>query len=127
MFGFTVMNDSILCLPWPKNLTSIFFFTFFIRHFKQLQQLGVPETSIKHGLTTMESDRWIVSVEPTQVTLVDLQNQAQVTRRPMKAEAVVMNPSSNILALRNEKTLQMFNLDTKAKLKSAELEGVVFW
>ena len=62
-----------------------------------LQQLGVPQASIKHGLTSMESDRWIVCVEPNQVTMVDLQNGAQVTRRPIQAEAAVMNPSSNIL------------------------------
>jgi len=86
-----------------------------------LQQLGIPETSIKHGLTTMESDRWIVSVEPTQVSLIDLQNQAQVTRRPIKAEAAVMNPSSNILALRSGKVIQMFNLDTKSKVKSHDM------
>jgi clathrin heavy chain len=93
-----------------------------------LQQLQVPETSIKHGLTSMESDRWIVSVEPTQVSLIDLQNQAQVTRRPIKAEAAVMNPSSNILALRSGKMIQMFNLDTKSKLKSHEVDSpVVFW
>ena len=94
----------------------------------QLQQLGIPETSIKHGLTTMESDRWIVSVEPTQVTLVDLQNQAQVTRRPIKAEAAIMNPASNILALRSGKMIQMFNLDTKSKLKSHEVDSpIVYW
>mmetsp|Transcript_18983 Transcript_18983/g.34166 ORF Transcript_18983/g.34166 Transcript_18983/m.34166 type:complete len:1741 (-) Transcript_18983:249-5471(-) len=93
-----------------------------------LQQLGVPETSIKHGLTTMESDKWIVSVEPTQVSLVDLQNQAQVTRRPIKAEAAVMNPVSNILALRSGKMIQMFNLDTKSKLKSHDMDQpIVFW
>ena len=88
----------------------------------------MPETSIKHGLTTMESDKWIVSVEPTQVSLVDLQNQAQVTRRPIKAEAAVMNPSSNILALRSGKMIQMFNLDTKSKLKSHDMDApIVFW
>jgi len=93
-----------------------------------LQQLGIPETSIKHGLTTMESDKWIVSVEPTQVSLVDLQNQAQVTRRPIKAEAAVMNPSSNILALRSGKVIQMFNLDTKTKVKSHDMDSpIVFW
>ena len=76
----------------------------------------------------MESDKWIVSVEPTQVSLVDLQNQAQVTRRPIKAEAAVMNPSSNILALRSGKMIQMFNLDTKSKLKSHDMESpIVFW
>jgi len=93
-----------------------------------LQQLGVPETSIKHGLTTMESDRWIVSVEPAQVTLVDLKNQAQVTRRPIKAEAAIMNPETNVLALRSGRMIQMFNLDTKTKLKSHDADGpVVFW
>lgn len=93
-----------------------------------LQQLGVPEASIKHGLTTMQSDKWIVCVEPTQVTLVDLQNQAQVTRRPIQAEAAIMNPVSNILALRSGTTLQVFDLDAKAKLKNHTMpEPVVFW
>eukprot|EP01082_Thalassiosira_pseudonana_P006578 g6201.t1 g6201 contig20:1067736-1072922(-) len=76
----------------------------------------------------MESDKWIVSVEPTQVSLIDLQNQAAVTRRPIKAEAAVMNPSSNILALRSGKMIQMFNLDTKQKLKSHDMDSpIVFW
>mmetsp|Transcript_14678 Transcript_14678/g.21445 ORF Transcript_14678/g.21445 Transcript_14678/m.21445 type:complete len:1750 (-) Transcript_14678:198-5447(-) len=93
-----------------------------------LQQLGVPETSIKHGLTSMQSDKWIVAVEPTQVTLVDLQNGAQVTRRPIQAEAAIMNPSSSILALRSGTTLQVFDLDKKAKLKSFTMpEALVSW
>ena len=94
----------------------------------QLQQLGVPEGSIKHGLTSMSSDKWIVSVEPTQVTLVDLQNNATVTRRPIQAESAIMNPDANILALRSGTTLQIFNLDSKAKMKSHSMtEPVVFW
>lgn len=93
-----------------------------------LQQLGVPDTSIKHGLTTMESDKWIVCVESNQVTLVDLQNGAQVTRRPIQAEAAIMNPVQNILALRSGTTLQIFNLDAKAKVKSHNMpEPLVFW
>ena len=76
----------------------------------------------------MESDRWIVSVEPAQVSLIDLQNQAQVTRRPIKAEAAIMNPTSNVLALRSGKVIQMFNLDTKTKLKSHDMESpIVYW
>jgi clathrin heavy chain len=94
----------------------------------QLQQLGVPEASIKLGLTTMESDRWIICVEPSQVTMIDLQNGAQVTRRPMQAEAAIMNPGQNVLALRSGTTLQMFNLDAKQKLKSHVVpEPVLFW
>mmetsp|Transcript_41540 Transcript_41540/g.125894 ORF Transcript_41540/g.125894 Transcript_41540/m.125894 type:complete len:1727 (-) Transcript_41540:124-5304(-) len=93
-----------------------------------LQQLGVPEASIKHGLTTMQSDKWIICVEPTQVSMIDLQNNAQITRRPIQAEAAIMNPASNILALRSGTTLQIFNLDAKAKLKSHTMtEPLVFW
>jgi len=93
-----------------------------------LQQLGCPESSIKHGLTSMSSEKWIVCVEPTQVTLIDTQDNFQITRRPIAAEAAVMNPESNILALRSGTTLQIFNLDVKAKMKSHTMtEPVVFW
>jgi len=79
-------------------------------------------------MTTMESDKWIICVEPTQVTMIDLKNGAQVTRRPMQAEAAIMNPDQNILALRSGTTIQIFNLDTKAKLKSHQMpEALVFW
>jgi len=93
-----------------------------------LQQLGVPEASIKHGLTSMSSERWIVCVEPSQVSLIDLSNNFQVTRRPIQAEAAIMNPESNILALRSGTTLQIFDLDAKAKLKNHTMpEPVVYW
>mmetsp|Transcript_6019 Transcript_6019/g.8838 ORF Transcript_6019/g.8838 Transcript_6019/m.8838 type:complete len:1716 (-) Transcript_6019:147-5294(-) len=93
-----------------------------------LQQMGIPETSIKLGLTSMSSAKWIVAVEPSQLTLVDLANGAQVTRRPMKAEAAIMNPEVNVLALRSATTIQLFNLDTKQKVKSHQLAAVPrFW
>jgi len=76
----------------------------------------------------MSSEKWIVCVEPSQVTLIDLANNAQITRRPIQAEAAVMNPHSNILALRSGTTLQIFNLDLKAKMKSFVMkEPCVFW
>ena len=76
----------------------------------------------------MESEKWIVCVEPQQVTMVDLQNGAQVTRRPIQAEAAIMNPSQNVLALRQGTTLQIFNLDAKAKVSSHNMpEPIVFW
>ena len=79
-------------------------------------------------MTTMESDKWIICVEPSQLTMVDLANGAQVTRRPITAEAAVMNPAQNILALRQGTTIQMFNLDAKAKVKAHNMpEAVVFW
>jgi clathrin heavy chain len=76
----------------------------------------------------MESDKWIICVEPTQVTMIDLANGAQVTRRPIQAEAAIMCPGQNVLALRSGTTVQMFNLDAKQKLKSHVVpEPVVFW
>jgi clathrin heavy chain len=79
-------------------------------------------------MTTMQSDKWIVCVEPSQVTMVDLANQAQVTRRPIQAEAAIMNPASSILALRSGTTLQIFNLEQKLKMKAHTItEAVVFW
>jgi len=93
-----------------------------------LAALGVPEASIKHGLTTMSSDNWVVCVEPNQVTMVDLKNGGQITRRAITAEAAIMHPSQNIIALRSGTRVQIFNLDAKQKLKSYEMpEGVVFW
>ena len=76
----------------------------------------------------MSSEKWIVCVEPSQVTLIDVANNAQITRRPIQAEAAVMNPTTNILALRSQTTLQIFNLDLKAKMKSHSMsEPCVFW
>lgn len=93
-----------------------------------LQQVGVPDSSIKHGFTTMSSERWIVCVEPAQVTMIDMANNCQITRRPIQAEAAIMNPATNILALRSQTTLQIFNLDLKAKMKSHTMtEACVFW
>jgi len=93
-----------------------------------LQQLGVPEASIKHGLTTMESENWIVSVEPTQVTMVDLRNGAQVSKRSITAEAAIMHPQQSVIALRSGPTVQIFNLDAKKKMKSHTMpESVLFW
>ncbi|GKY91971.1 hypothetical protein MPSEU_000168700 [Mayamaea pseudoterrestris] len=93
-----------------------------------LQTLGIPGDSIKHGLTTMDSDRWIISVEPNQLTMVDLLNGAQPTRKPMQAEAALMHPVRNILALRSGNIVQVFDIDAKAKLKSHTMpEPVVFW
>lgn len=97
-----------------------------------LQQLGVPETSIKHGLTTMESDQFIVCREEGQVAMIDLRQGAQVDRKTMAAEAAIMNPAQKILALRSSvggaTRVQLFNLDTKAKLNSHDMpEPLVFW
>lgn len=76
----------------------------------------------------MESDKFIVCREEGQVAMIDLRAGAQVTRRPIGADAAIMNPEHSILALRSNTTVQIFNLDSKQKLKSHNMpEPLVFW
>jgi len=80
----------------------------------------------------MESDNFIVCREEGQVAMIDLRQGAQVDRKPIQAEAAIMNPAQKILALRSNvgsaTRVQLFNLDTKAKLNSHDMpEPLVFW
>ena len=76
----------------------------------------------------MESDAFVSVCDGTQVFIVDLKNGNQVMKRPMSAEAAIMNPVSKILALRAGQQLQIFNLELRAKMKSHQMpEAVVFW
>ncbi|CAE8645522.1 unnamed protein product, partial [Polarella glacialis] len=100
---------------------------------------GINAQSFRFGATTMESDKYI-SVKDTapdgtaQVVVIDMHNGNAVNKRPMKAEATLMNPSENIIALKavTEGTpghfVQVFNLETKAKLGVYQAtENIVFW
>ncbi|KAK7235859.1 clathrin heavy chain [Aureococcus anophagefferens] len=83
-----------------------------------LPSLGVSAGSIKFGFGS------------PQVFIVDLASGSppQVTKRPMSAEAAIMNPVSKVLALRAGTQLQIFNLELRAKMKSHNMtETVVFW
>jgi len=87
----------------------------------------------------MESDKYI-SIKDTapdgtaQVVVVDMHNNNAVNKRPMKAEATLMNPQDNIIALKAATEgqpghfVQIFNLDTKEKLGVYQCpEQIVFW
>jgi len=80
----------------------------------------------------MESDKFIIVRETVgstaQVVIVDVNNPKEVMRRPISADSVIMHPSKKIIALKNARQLQMFDIDQKAKLKShMNAEDVVFW
>jgi len=97
-----------------------------------LATAGVSSEAIKFGSTSMESDRFITSIDNSsgtpQIVIVDLQNNNTIKKRPMKAEAAIMNPRSEVLALRSGTTLQIFNLELQARMKSGTIaEAVVFW
>ena len=94
------------------------------------------ETVTRHPPRTqscaMESDAFVSVCDGSsgqpQVFIVDLKNGNQVMKRPMSAEAAIMNPVSKILALRAGQQLQIFNLELRAKMKSHQMpEAVVFW
>jgi clathrin heavy chain len=64
-----------------------------------------------------------------EVIIVDLKNGNNVIRRPIKADSAIMHWTKQIIALKAQaRTLQIFDLGQKQKLKSATMnEDVVFW
>lgn len=100
---------------------------------------GINAQSFRFGFTTMESDKYL-SVKDTapdgsaQVVVFDMHNNNSVNKRPMKADATLMNPAENIIALKAATDgqpghfVQVFNLDTKAKLGVYQCpEQIVYW
>ncbi|CEP17142.1 hypothetical protein [Parasitella parasitica] len=112
-----------------------------------LTHRGVNASSIGFNTLTMESDRFICVRETVdskaQVVIMDLENNNELTRRPTSANSVIMHPRAKIMALKANATsavgggggnkiaevqLQVFNLESKSKLKSyAMKQDVVFW
>ncbi|KAJ8613811.1 hypothetical protein CTAYLR_004926 [Chrysophaeum taylorii] len=97
-----------------------------------LTSLGVNAACIKFGSCAMESDECITvcdnSSGSNQVFIIDLTAGNAVTKRPIQAEAAIMNPIHKILALRAGTQLQIFNLEMRAKVKSyAMTEPCVYW
>jgi len=85
----------------------------------------------------MESEKFITVREEAagtvNVVIVDVSTRTP-SKRPMSADAVLMNPKSQVLALRardkqtGKDQLQVFNLEMKSKLKSYVMaDQVVFW
>ncbi|CAD6192939.1 unnamed protein product [Caenorhabditis auriculariae] len=98
----------------------------------QLTNVGIRAPNISFASVTMESDKFIVVREmiadQQQVVIVDLADAPNPTRRPISADSVIMHPTAKILALKSNKTLQIFNIELKAKVKSHQnAEEIVFW
>ncbi|CAO4370286.1 unnamed protein product [Caenorhabditis nigoni] len=98
----------------------------------QLPNAGIRVPNITFSNVTMESDKNIVVREmigdQQQVVIIDLADTANPTRRPISADSVIMHPTAKILALKSGKTLQIFNIELKAKVKAHQnVEDVVYW
>ncbi|CAH1111845.1 unnamed protein product [Psylliodes chrysocephalus] len=104
----------------------------------QLTNAGINATNITFATLTMESDKYICVREKvgetSQVVIIDMADTANPIRRPITAESAIMNPASKVIALKGkagvetQKTLQIFNIEMKSKMKAHTMsEDVIFW
>ncbi|KAF2237720.1 clathrin heavy chain [Viridothelium virens] len=101
----------------------------------QLTSVGIQPASIGFNSCTLESDHYVCVREKAdenaspEVVIIDLKNNNNVIRRPIKADSAIMHWSQQIIALKaQQRTLQIFDLGQKAKLKAANMnDDVVFW
>lgn len=98
----------------------------------QLQNVGINAANIGFSTLTMESDKYICVREKVgdlaQVVIIDMNDTANPIRRPISADSAIMNPTSKVIALKAGKTLQIFNIEMKSKMKAHTLtEDVIFW
>lgn len=98
-----------------------------------LTSLGISPQSLDFRSTTFESDHYVTIRETTDgsnsVAIVDLTKNNEITRKNMGGDSAIMHPSQNVICVRANGTIvQIFNLETKTKLKSFTLdEPVIFW
>ncbi|KAJ9065474.1 Clathrin heavy chain [Entomophthora muscae] len=98
----------------------------------QLQSLGINPQFIGFNTLTMESDKYICVREKVgdqnQLVIIDLADINNLVKRPITADSAIMHLSQKIIALKAGRQLQIFNLETKTKIKSHMLvEDVTFW
>jgi clathrin heavy chain len=62
------------------------------------------------------------------VVIIDMADPTNPIRRPISADSAIMNPASKVIALKAQKTLQIFNIEMKSKMKAHVMtEDVIFW
>lgn len=105
----------------------------------QLTNIGINPASISFNTLTMESDKFICVREKvgdtSEVVIIDMGDPTNPIRRPISADSAIMNPASKVIALKGkagveaaQKTLQIFNIEMKSKMKAHTMtEDVVFW
>lgn len=57
------------------------------------------------------------------IHIVDLMNPSKTEKRPITADAALMNPVAKILALRSGQALQIFNIELKSKMKAHQVRA----
>ena len=98
----------------------------------QLTNVGIDVANIGFNSLTMESDKFICVREKVgetnQVVIIDMADHTNPIRRPISADSAIMNPASKVIALKAAKTLQIFNIEMKSKMKAHVMtDDVIFW
>ena len=98
----------------------------------QLTNVGIGAANIGFNSLTMESDKFICVREKVgennQVVIIDMADHTNPIRRPISADSAIMNPASKVIALKAQRTLQIFNIEMKSKMKAHVMnEDVIFW
>ncbi|OCT45975.1 putative clathrin heavy chain [Cladophialophora carrionii] len=101
----------------------------------QLTSLDIAPASISFNTCTLESDHFVCvrqklnEQDKPQVIIINLKNNNEVIKRAISADSAIMHFNREILALKAQgRTIQVFDLGAKAKLKSTIMnEDVVFW
>ncbi|XP_065571260.1 clathrin heavy chain 1-like [Artemia franciscana] len=99
----------------------------------QLTNAGIQPANIGFANLTMESDKFIcvrekVGEAGNQVVIIDMADPTNPIRRPIAADSAIMNPKSKVIALKAQKTLQIFNIEIKSRMKQHNMtEEVIFW
>ena len=103
----------------------------------QLPNIGIAQQFITFTNVTMESEKFICVRETgasNSVVIVDMANPLTPLRRPITADSALMNPASQVIALKatvagsTGDSLQIFNLELKSKMKSFQIsQPVTFW
>jgi len=98
----------------------------------QLTNVGINAANVGFNSLTMESDKYICVREKVgdtnQVVIIDLNDSTNPIRRPISADSAIMNPASKVIALKAQKTLQIFNIEMKSKMKAHVMtDDVIFW
>ncbi|CAF2640054.1 unnamed protein product [Rotaria sp. Silwood2] len=98
----------------------------------QLQNVGINITNIGFSSLTMESDKFICVREKVNdtafVIIIDMTDPTNPIKRPITADSAIMNPTSKIIALKAGKTLQIFNIELRSRMKTYTMtEDPIFW
>ncbi|KAJ5187401.1 hypothetical protein N7449_010395 [Penicillium cf. viridicatum] len=100
-----------------------------------LTSVGIAPASIGFTSCTLESDHYVCVRQKLdddskpEVIIIDLKNNNEVLRRPINADSAIMHWNKNIIALKAQgRTIQIFDLGARQKLKSANMnEDIVYW